>query len=33
MNAVTMEDTYLHEDEHDLKGHERSHMARLAKFF
>ena len=29
MNALITEDTHLHEDEHDLKGHERSHKAVL----
>ena len=33
MNAVIKEDSHWHEDEHDLKGHERSHKASLAKFF
>ena len=33
MNAFIMEDTHLYEDEHDPKGRERSHKARIAKFF
>ena len=33
MNAVIMKDPHLQEDEHDLKGHERSHEASLAKLF
>ena len=28
-----MEDTHMHEDKNDLKGHKRSQKARLAKFF
>ena len=28
-----MEDTHLHEDDHGLKGPERSHKAQLANFF
>ena len=30
MNAFNMEETHLHEDEHDLKGNKRSHKACLA---
>ena len=33
MNAVIMEDTHLHDDEHDLKGHERSYKVHLDKIF
>ena len=33
MNAVIMEDIHLHEDERDLKVHERSHKALLTKLF
>ena len=33
MNAVIMKDPHLQEDGHDLKGHERSHEACVAKFF
>ena len=31
MNAIIMEESHMHDDELDLKGHERSHEARLAK--
>ena len=33
INAFIIEDIQLHEDKHDLKGHERSHKDTLDKFF